>query len=368
MKILVLMLPLLENFSPYFLNNQLTTFFNGYFDNNKYKEWELKNKNTIDVIRMKIHFEIQLRYESQNCESFDYGLPVYLSPLPPDFITLDPSIITFNEAVGTIVGILDLSGNNYYKKDLVFTWSLIDKKSYPDNDFFLIENESDVSANLVVKKRLIKRSSTYKIKVKANAKGYYDIFQVLNISYHNPVTGINLSNNSIPEYSDIGTIVGTVTPVPNYSPLLSYNFEVTPPGSAFEINNNDLVSKEKFTIPPDSSFNINIKCYDYLIDFTFDQSFNIVVTDISKVPVFITDPVSEVTQTTQYNYQIEVQNFVDSSTNPLPIYFEEPLPEWLEFTYEKYDDAYKNSYCQIIWNSFVMCRCRKLLYIFIFRE
>ena len=321
-------------FSQYFLNNQLTTFFNGYFDNNKYKEWELKNKNTIDVIR-KNPFEIQLRYESQNCESFDYRLLVYLSPLPPDFITLNPSIITFNEVAKTIVGILDLSGNNYYKKDLVFTWSLIDNFSYPDNDFFLIENESDVSANLVVKKRLIKRSSTYEIKVKANAKGYYDISQVLNISYHNPVTGINLSNNTIPENSDSGTIVGTVTPVPNYS-FLPYSFKVTTE-SPFEINNNHLVSKKEFTIPPDSSFNINIECYDYLIDFTFDQSFNIVVTDISKVPVFITDPVTEVTQTTQYNYQIEVQNFVDSSTNPLPIYYEGSMPEWLEFTYEKYD-------------------------------
>ena len=326
-------------FSKYFLNNQLITFFNGYFDNNKYKEWELKNKNTIDVINEN-PFEIQLRYESQNCPSFDFGLSVYLSPLPPDFITLNPSIITFNEDVGTIVGILDLSGNNYYKRNLVFSWSLIDNISYPDNDFFLIENESDVSANLVVKENL-RKLSTYEIKVNANAKGYYDISQVLQISYHNPVTGLNLSNNTIPEYSDSGTIVGTVTPVPNYSPLLSYNFEVTTPDSPFEINNNDLVSKEKFTIPPDSSFNINIECFGYLGGFTFDQSFNIVVTDISKVPVFITDPVSEVTQTTQYNYQIEVQNFVDSSTNPLPIFFEEPLPEWLEFTYENYDDDTK---------------------------
>lgn len=203
----------------------------------------------------------------------------------PTDILLSPDTIEENKEINSIIG--NLKANDEDNTD-TYTYSFIDAQGY-DNNLFIIDGDklkSNTSFNF-------ENRNSYTIFIRATENTtdllHYDKAIKINIKDINEApTGIELSNNSIDENSEIATLIGrfsTTDPDNNEKPKYTF-ISGTNDNHFFTIKNDSLLVNSAFNFETKSSFTIEIKSTDKE-GLETTEAFTININDLPETPTNI---------------------------------------------------------------------------------
>ncbi|MCA9204730.1 MAG: cadherin-like domain-containing protein, partial [Planctomycetales bacterium] len=203
---------------------------------------------------------------------------------PPTQLSLAPTTVAENSAVGTSVGTLSTSDPDAGD---TFTYALASGTGDANNSLFSVSGDQ-LQLGFVPD---FESQSSYSVRVRSTDAGGNPIERAFTINIsdvnENP-TSLSLSNNSVTENSASGTVVGTLSSTdPDANPSFTYSLV---PGtgsadnSAFTIDGNQL----KITAVPDfesqCSYSIRVRSTDHGGLFV-EHVFSIGVLDLNEAPV-----------------------------------------------------------------------------------
>ncbi|NCR66249.1 MAG: hypothetical protein GPJ34_06510, partial [Microcystis aeruginosa LL11-07] len=216
------------------------------------------------------------------------------------FNTSDPPISTFNITINnvndaptdlqisntkvdenspnnTIIGVLNTTDSDVND---TFTYNLLDNA---DGRFTIFGNELRVANSNLLD---AETNTNHNITVKVTDKGSLNLVKTFNITVNNlneNPTAIQLSNNSIPEDSINGIVIGTLTTTdPDLGDTHTYEL-INNAGGRFAINNNQLIVADgtKLDYETNTIYPVTIRSKDSG-GLTYDQSFTINLIDVSE--------------------------------------------------------------------------------------
>jgi VCBS repeat-containing protein len=195
-------------------------------------------------------------------------------------ILLSATSVSENALSGTPVGTLSATDPD---GDTSFTYTLVSGTGDTDNASFQISG-STLATSAVFD---FETKSSYSIRVRVSDGGLFfeKQFTVTVTNLNEAPASINLSNNTVPENSAIGTTVGTLSATDPEGNSLSYNL---PAGygdnASFIISGTDLKTNAALDFEAQSSYNIQIRVTDSPGGLSFDQTFTITVTNVNEAP------------------------------------------------------------------------------------
>ena len=201
----------------------------------------------------------------------------------PTNITLFTSIITENQAIGTVVGNLTSTdpdtGNT-------FTYSLVTGTGATDNSLFTITN-NQLKTNAVFD---FEAKNSYSIRVKTTDQGGLSFEKQLNIGVSNvneTPTNLLIDTSTVAENQVIGTVVGNLSSTdPDTGNTFTYSL-VTGTGatdnSLFTITNNQLKTNSVFDFETKNSYGVRVRTTDQG-GLSFDKQLTIGVSNVNETP------------------------------------------------------------------------------------
>ena len=201
----------------------------------------------------------------------------------PTNITLFTSIITENQAIGTVVGNLTSTdpdtGNT-------FTYSLVTGTGATDNSLFTITN-NQLKTNAIFD---FEAKNSYSIRVKTTDQGGLSFEKQLNIGVSNvneTPTNLLIDTSTVAENQVIGTVVGNLSSTdPDTGNTFTYSL-VTGTGatdnSLFTITNNQLKTNSVFDFETKNSYGVRVRTTDQG-GLSFDKQLTIGVSNVNETP------------------------------------------------------------------------------------
>jgi hypothetical protein len=207
----------------------------------------------------------------------------------PNPVSGIPTSIPENQPAGSIVGPLIATDPDAGD---VNTFALVDGPVPNDNALFQI-----VNGNLVAKQSFdFETKSSYTLRIRTvDLQGL--VFEgpvTINVTNVDEApTGVNLSNNTVPENVAVGASVGTLSTVDvDHPELFTYSL-VTGAGSTdntrFIINGDQLIvaTPLNYEERPNHSYSVRVRATD-IGGLTFEKVFTINVTDVNEAPTNLT--------------------------------------------------------------------------------
>ncbi|TRT44375.1 MAG: tandem-95 repeat protein, partial [Microcystis aeruginosa Ma_QC_C_20070703_M131] len=195
----------------------------------------------------------------------------------PTDLQLSNNKVDENSPNNTVIGVLNTTDPDVND---TFTYTLLDNAN---GRFTIVGNELRVANSNLLD---AETNTNHNITVKVTDKGGLDLVKTFNITVNNLneiPTAIQLSNTNIPENSNNGTIIGTLTTTdPDLGDTHTYEL-INNADGRFAINNNQLIVADgsKLDYETNSSYPVTIRSKDSG-GLSYDQSFIINLIDVPE--------------------------------------------------------------------------------------
>ncbi len=233
-------------------------------------------------------YTVRIQSNDGNGGTFEKSFAIQINDITPQItdIVISNATVDENASLQTAVGDLSVLGEEV---SVEFTFALVNGEGDDDNESFSI-SDNQLTTNEIFNHE-VKSDYSVRISAESGDVDFEKIISILVTDVSEAPTDVQLSNASIHENENAGSVVGTFTPVDedegNSFTYMLVTGEGDSGNDAFEISGDQLLTLEVFDYEAQSGYEIRVRVDDGNGG-TLEKSFNVGILNKSEAPVNIT--------------------------------------------------------------------------------